>query len=92
MMYCAATIKRHYHTKYTHHLQQLHLSKVVIERKLDNISKLWEILSRSYILSMTGDGKLCGKLPIINSQRPHWNTINTGGTHHDPNHKGGTNN
>ena len=36
--------------------------------------------------------KLCRKLPIINVQHPHWNTVTTSGPHHDPNHKGGTRN
>ena len=33
-MYCVATINRHHHAKYTRHLQQLHFSKVVIQRKI----------------------------------------------------------
>ena len=33
-MYCAAKINRHHHAKYKRQLQQLHLSKVVIQRKI----------------------------------------------------------
>ena len=33
-MYCVATRNRHHHAKYTRHLQQLHFSKVVIQRKI----------------------------------------------------------
>ena len=53
--------------------------------------KQWEIIYRSNMLSMPGNMKLCGKLPIINSLHSHWITVTIGGTHHDPNHKGDTN-
>ena len=59
--------------------------------KKNSPRKRWEIISRSHMLSLSGNMILCGKFPIINIQHPHWITITTGGIHHDLNHKGCTN-
>ena len=92
IMYCIATRNWHHHAKYTRHLQQLHYSKVALQRKIRKTREWWKILSKSYMLSLPGDRTLWGKSPIINIQHPHWDTVTTSGPHHEPNHKGGTNN
>ena len=90
-MFSVVTRNRRHHTKNKRHKQKLHLSKLVIQWKQDSTRKRLEIIYRSHMLSLLGNRILCGKLSIINSQHPHWITITTGGTHHDPNHKVGTN-
>ena len=58
-MYCVATINQKHHAKYTRHLQQLHLLKLVVQIKIsqdqvimvDNIQKLPAISARrQYIM------------------------------------------
>ena len=41
-MYCVATRNRNHHDKYTRHLQQLHFSKVLIQRNIRQYQGMME--------------------------------------------------
>ena len=90
-MYYVATRNRRQPDKYTLHLKQLHFSKVVIQIIIRQHQETMGFFSKSYMLSLTEDKTLYGELSIIHIQHPHWITVNTSGTHYDPNYKGGTN-
>ena len=91
MMYFVVTRTQHHHAKYTRHQQHLRYSKIEIQRKKDSPRKRSEIIYKCHMLSLTGNRTLCKKFLIINSQHPHWITVNTGGNHHGRNHKVCTN-